>query len=136
MGDITPVAESFDESMSSTVTMPGEDSRDSTAVSTQTSSEETTRASSPNASKSTSSNGTKKDKDKTTDGVSMGTSNASNLVGRINNLVTTDLGNIIDARDLMFVLVYIPLQIILCMTFLYLLLGWRCVDYQIIGRGN
>lgn len=54
-----------------------------------------------------------------------GSSSASNLVGRINNLVTTDLGNIIEARDLMFVLVFVPLQIVACIAFLYWILGWR-----------
>ncbi|EKM83611.1 hypothetical protein AGABI1DRAFT_66408 [Agaricus bisporus var. burnettii JB137-S8] len=53
-----------------------------------------------------------------------GSSSASNLVGRINNLVTTDLGNIIEARDLMFVLVFVPLQIVACIAFLYWILGW------------
>ncbi|KAF9458727.1 P-loop containing nucleoside triphosphate hydrolase protein [Collybia nuda] len=51
-------------------------------------------------------------------------SSADNLVGKINNLVTTDLGNIVDSRDFLLVLVYIPLQIIFCITFLYLVLGW------------
>lgn len=59
------------------------------------------------------------------DDVPIGSSSASNLVGRINNLVTTDLGNIVDARDLMFVLVFIPLQIVTCIAFLYWILGWR-----------
>ncbi|KZT18101.1 hypothetical protein NEOLEDRAFT_1152799 [Neolentinus lepideus HHB14362 ss-1] len=49
---------------------------------------------------------------------------ASNLVGKINNLVTTDLGNLVDGRDFLFVALYGPLQVILCMAFLYFLLGW------------
>ncbi|XP_006463829.1 hypothetical protein AGABI2DRAFT_187296 [Agaricus bisporus var. bisporus H97] len=49
---------------------------------------------------------------------------ASNMIGHINNLVTTDLGNIVDARDFMFVIVSIPLQIIACIAFLYWILGW------------
>lgn len=49
---------------------------------------------------------------------------AHNLTGKINNLVTTDMGNIVDGRNFVFVLVAIPLQIILCITFLYALLGW------------
>lgn len=52
-------------------------------------------------------------------------SSASNLIGHINNLVTTDLGNIIDARDFMFVFIFIPLQFIACIAFLYWILGWR-----------
>ncbi|KAG6808744.1 hypothetical protein H0H92_003040, partial [Tricholoma furcatifolium] len=39
-------------------------------------------------------------------------SNAANLVGKINNLVTTDLGNITGARDFLLALIYIPLQVI------------------------
>ncbi|KAG6857595.1 hypothetical protein H0H87_010163 [Tephrocybe sp. NHM501043] len=53
-----------------------------------------------------------------------GSSSADNLVGKINNLVTTDMMNIVEARDFLLVLIYIPLQIILCITFLYLVLGW------------
>ena len=49
----------------------------------------------------------------------------SNLVGRINNLISTDLENITDGRDFLFVLVYTPLHIILCVGFLYKILGWR-----------
>ncbi|KAG6837885.1 hypothetical protein H0H93_013038 [Arthromyces matolae] len=50
--------------------------------------------------------------------------NEKNLVGKINNLVTTDLGNITDSRDFLMVLIYTPLQIIFCIIFLYLVLGW------------
>ncbi|KAI3622081.1 atp-binding cassette transporter [Moniliophthora roreri] len=55
------------------------------------------------------------------------TSDASNLVGKINNLVTTDLDNIVDARDFLWVLVYVPAQITLCMVFLYIVLGWSAL---------
>ncbi|KAK0473305.1 hypothetical protein IW261DRAFT_1342846 [Armillaria novae-zelandiae] len=51
-------------------------------------------------------------------------SDTSNLVGKINNLVTTDLGNIIDARDFLLIGVYVPVQITLCICFLYIVLGW------------
>ncbi|KAJ6587825.1 P-loop containing nucleoside triphosphate hydrolase protein [Mycena sp. CBHHK59/15] len=47
-----------------------------------------------------------------------------NLVGRINNLVTTDLGNITDSRDFLVLLVFIPLQIAFSIWFLYAVLGW------------
>ncbi|KAF8832671.1 hypothetical protein HHX47_DHR1001791 [Lentinula edodes] len=40
-------------------------------------------------------------------------SDTNNLVGKINNLVTTDLDNITDGRDFLFVLIYIPVQIVL-----------------------
>ncbi|KAG2023135.1 ATP-binding cassette transporter [Coprinopsis cinerea AmutBmut pab1-1] len=53
-----------------------------------------------------------------------GSSNAQNLVGKINNLVTTDLNNIVDARDFLYIVIWIPLQITLCIVFLYNVLGW------------
>ncbi|KAJ7625289.1 P-loop containing nucleoside triphosphate hydrolase protein [Mycena polygramma] len=46
------------------------------------------------------------------------------LVGKINNLVTTDLGNITDSRDFLVLLIYIPLQLAVGIWFLYVLLGW------------
>jgi len=52
---------------------------------------------------------------------------ADNLVGKINNLVTTDLGNIVDGRDFLLVALYIPVQIILCIWFLYVILGWSSI---------
>lgn len=52
-------------------------------------------------------------------------SKATNLVGKINNLISTDLENITEGRDFFFVLVYAPLNIILGMAFLYVLLDWR-----------
>lgn len=53
--------------------------------------------------------------------------NGRNFVGRINNLVTTDLGNITDARNFLLITFYLPLQIVLAVIFLYAVLGWRCV---------
>jgi hypothetical protein len=50
-----------------------------------------------------------------------------NLVGKINNLVSTDLNNIIDGRDFLLVAVACPIQIALCIVFLYIILGWRYV---------
>ena len=67
-----------------------------------------------------------------------------NLIGKINNLVTTDLNNITSGRDFLMistphistlcgtlalkcwvsVVLYVPLQITLCLTFLYQVLGW------------
>ncbi|KAF9040099.1 P-loop containing nucleoside triphosphate hydrolase protein [Panaeolus papilionaceus] len=49
---------------------------------------------------------------------------ASNLFGKINNLVTTDLANIVGGRDVLVLVVFIPAQIILCLAFLYKILGW------------
>ncbi|KAJ7214037.1 P-loop containing nucleoside triphosphate hydrolase protein [Mycena pura] len=46
------------------------------------------------------------------------------LVGKINNLVTTDLGNIVDNRDFLVLFIYVPFQIGVGIYFLYVLLGW------------
>lgn len=76
---------------------------------------------------------TKSESSKTFDNASTakrppGRSSANNLVGRINNLVTTDLGNIVDARSsFLYLLIFVPLQMTLCMVFLYNILGWRYV---------
>ncbi|KAH7097832.1 ATP-binding cassette transporter [Auriculariales sp. MPI-PUGE-AT-0066] len=51
-------------------------------------------------------------------------SKEANLVGKLNNLVTSDLENITEARDFLFVLLYCPLQISICIWFLYIVLGW------------
>ncbi|KDR83050.1 hypothetical protein GALMADRAFT_866663 [Galerina marginata CBS 339.88] len=48
----------------------------------------------------------------------------ANLIGKINNLVTTDLGNITDARDFLLLVLSVPLQICGCIFFLYQVLGW------------
>jgi hypothetical protein len=68
-------------------------------------------------------------KDLKKDKTSTRSSSASNLIGHINNLVTTDLGNIVDARDFMFMFIFIPLQLVACITFLYWILGWRCAPF-------
>ncbi|KAF9017850.1 hypothetical protein BDZ89DRAFT_1094212 [Hymenopellis radicata] len=49
---------------------------------------------------------------------------AKNLVGKINNLVTTDLSNIVDSRDFIRLAVYTPVSVIFCVGFLYVILGW------------
>jgi hypothetical protein len=64
--------------------------------------------------------GKDKDKDKG--------SKATNLVGKINNLISTDLENITEGRDFFFIFIYSPLNIILGMVFLYVLLDWRRVS--------
>ncbi|KAJ7625252.1 hypothetical protein DFH06DRAFT_1142177 [Mycena polygramma] len=46
------------------------------------------------------------------------------LVGKITNLVTTDLGNIVDSRESLNLLIFIPLQLTLGIWFLYGPLGW------------
>ncbi|KAJ7071475.1 hypothetical protein C8F01DRAFT_1317450 [Mycena amicta] len=42
----------------------------------------------------------------------------------ITNLVTTDLTNITESRDFLFVTLLIPLELTLCVVFLYNVLGW------------
>lgn len=49
----------------------------------------------------------------------------SNLVGKITNLITTDLDNITGGDDFLYIVLYMPLQIGLCIYFLYQVLGWR-----------
>ncbi|KZP21077.1 P-loop containing nucleoside triphosphate hydrolase protein [Athelia psychrophila] len=55
------------------------------------------------------------------------TKSSDNLVGLVNNLVTTDLANISEGRNFIFLLVYIPLQVIVCIAFLYRILGWSSI---------
>ncbi|KAJ6466832.1 multidrug resistance-associated ABC transporter [Mycena sanguinolenta] len=49
---------------------------------------------------------------------------SKNLVGKLSNLVTSDLQNITDAKDFMLLFVNMPLQLVLCIWFLYVVLGW------------
>ncbi|KAF9645156.1 hypothetical protein BDM02DRAFT_3189933 [Thelephora ganbajun] len=55
------------------------------------------------------------------------TERGSNLIGKITNLVSTDLKNIVDGRDFPILFVSLPLQIILCIVFLYKILGWSAI---------
>ncbi|KAI4523407.1 P-loop containing nucleoside triphosphate hydrolase protein, partial [Schizophyllum commune Loenen D] len=50
-----------------------------------------------------------------------------NFLGRLNTLVTTDLQNIINGRDFILILVYIPLNVVVGITFLYSILGWSAL---------
>ncbi|KAL1717785.1 P-loop containing nucleoside triphosphate hydrolase protein, partial [Schizophyllum commune] len=49
------------------------------------------------------------------------------LLGRLNTLVTTDLQNIINGRDFILILVYIPLNVVVGIAFLYSILGWSAL---------
>ncbi|KAH9967588.1 hypothetical protein BC827DRAFT_1264378 [Russula dissimulans] len=49
---------------------------------------------------------------------------SSTLVGKMNNLVSTDLDNIIEGWDFLVVVLYLPFQVALCIWFLYSILGW------------
>ncbi|KAG8879706.1 hypothetical protein FRB97_001503 [Tulasnella sp. 331] len=48
----------------------------------------------------------------------------NNLVGKITNLVSTDLSNIVEGRDFFVLFVLAPSQLVLCIWFLYKILGW------------
>ncbi|PPQ72967.1 hypothetical protein CVT25_004484, partial [Psilocybe cyanescens] len=45
--------------------------------------------------------------------------NDANIVGKINNLVTTDLNNMIEAGDFILLIISVPLQVTFCVIFLY-----------------
>ncbi|KAE9393131.1 hypothetical protein BT96DRAFT_1023199 [Gymnopus androsaceus JB14] len=49
-----------------------------------------------------------------------------NILGKVNNLITTDMQNIMDGRDVLRLVIQLPIQITLCVFFLYKVLGWRC----------
>ncbi|KAI0685987.1 hypothetical protein BC835DRAFT_1420713 [Cytidiella melzeri] len=51
-------------------------------------------------------------------------SKKGNFMGKINNLVTSDLSNITNGRDFLFLLISAPLHLTLGMVFLYAVLGW------------
>ncbi|KAJ7460660.1 hypothetical protein FB451DRAFT_1353280 [Mycena latifolia] len=46
------------------------------------------------------------------------------LVGKINNLVTIDSKSIVETRDFLYLLLFMPTQILLSVWFLYSILGW------------
>ncbi|PPR07922.1 hypothetical protein CVT24_000902 [Panaeolus cyanescens] len=50
--------------------------------------------------------------------------NLENVRGMINTLVTSDVANITGGRDFLLLFIYVPLQLMLCMSFLFRLLGW------------
>ncbi|KAK7062494.1 ATP-binding cassette transporter [Favolaschia claudopus] len=45
-------------------------------------------------------------------------------VGKISNLVTTDLRNVTNMADFLLLLFYMPITIVFCVVFLYIVLGW------------
>ncbi|KAJ8074529.1 hypothetical protein PM082_015430 [Marasmius tenuissimus] len=49
---------------------------------------------------------------------------SSSLIGKINNLVTTDVHNILEGPHLPYLFTYIPLQLAATLVFLYVILGW------------
>jgi len=120
-GDLSPQPPGGD----STINNPNVTPISGTESGTLHSQDETLRASSSSIESNTSS---KKTRTKLPRDADMGEHpSGDNLVGKINNLVTTDLANIVEARDFLLAVVYIPLQITLCIVFLYTVLGWRSV---------
>ncbi|KIK71390.1 hypothetical protein GYMLUDRAFT_254610 [Collybiopsis luxurians FD-317 M1] len=107
-------------------TVDGSDTLQSVSVSPTEAESSTMHSSSPSISSTSKAAGkdSKKDKKSKDNEQDSGESSASNLIGKINNLVTTDLDNIVDGRDFLFVVLYIPVQITLCIIFLYIILGW------------
>ncbi|KAJ7776222.1 P-loop containing nucleoside triphosphate hydrolase protein [Mycena metata] len=67
-----------------------------------------------------------------TDATSKPSSQTANVLGKINNLVTTDLNNVNEARNVLFIVVLVPIQIITAMVFLYKVLGWSAF----VGMGT
>lgn len=57
-------------------------------------------------------------------------------VGKINNLVTTDLRNITKSSDFFVMLIHLPLQVIFCVVFLYAILGWRHVMLKFKSKAS
>ncbi|PBK67602.1 P-loop containing nucleoside triphosphate hydrolase protein [Armillaria solidipes] len=51
-------------------------------------------------------------------------SEVKNFVGRINNLVTSDMANIVECSHILRVIIYSPLELVFCIWFLYVVLGW------------
>ncbi|KAJ7148752.1 P-loop containing nucleoside triphosphate hydrolase protein [Mycena crocata] len=49
---------------------------------------------------------------------------SANLLGKINNLVTVDLGHINEARNILFLVVLVPIQVVGSVIFLHQVLGW------------
>lgn len=56
-----------------------------------------------------------------------GAEKGSNLVGKITNLVSTDVNNIVDGRDFPMLFISLPLHAIFCIAFLYKILGWSAL---------
>ncbi|KAJ7078086.1 hypothetical protein C8R44DRAFT_992812 [Mycena epipterygia] len=53
-------------------------------------------------------------------------------VGKISNLVTTDLKNVTNMSDFLLLLFYMPVSIVFCVIFLYVVLGWSAF----VGMGT
>ena len=47
-----------------------------------------------------------------------------NTVGKVTNLISTDMTNILEGRDFLIPMIHCPLQVIICVSFLYGILGY------------
>ncbi|KAE9406279.1 P-loop containing nucleoside triphosphate hydrolase protein [Gymnopus androsaceus JB14] len=47
-----------------------------------------------------------------------------NILGKVNNLITTDMQNIMDGKDVLRLVIQLPIRVTLCVFFLYKVLGW------------
>ncbi|KAG6830594.1 hypothetical protein H0H92_015875 [Tricholoma furcatifolium] len=56
-----------------------------------------------------------------------GSANAKSLVGRMNNLISSDLEAITKASEFLQVFIAAPVMIIFCVAFLYTILGWSAL---------
>ncbi|KAJ7187879.1 hypothetical protein C8R46DRAFT_1157119 [Mycena filopes] len=56
---------------------------------------------------------------------------ASNLLGKMTNLVTSDLAHINEARNMLLLIILVPVQIVGAIVFLYQVLGWS----SFVGMG-
>ncbi|EJU03269.1 hypothetical protein DACRYDRAFT_106434 [Dacryopinax primogenitus] len=52
---------------------------------------------------------------------------ATHLSAKINNIFGTDIGNLIDGRDFLFMILDCPFEVILCIWFLWVILSWAAV---------
>ncbi|KAF9038074.1 hypothetical protein BJ165DRAFT_1604107 [Panaeolus papilionaceus] len=50
--------------------------------------------------------------------------NTRNLIGKINNAVTTDVGNVLDGTDFLSFGIVNPINLVICLVLLYQILGW------------
>ncbi|KAJ3994664.1 hypothetical protein F5050DRAFT_1800596 [Lentinula boryana] len=49
---------------------------------------------------------------------------AKNILGKLSNLVTTDMQNITDGKEALRLIIHVPIQVALCVWFLERVLGW------------
>ncbi|KAJ7172815.1 hypothetical protein C8R43DRAFT_1208856 [Mycena crocata] len=75
---------------------------------------------------------TSKDPKQPADSTNNDSPNSSIDVGKISNLVTTDLKNVTNMSDFLMLLFYMPVSVVFCIIFLYVVLGWS----SFVGMGT